>query len=227
MHCQPSRPDCAPIPKQKRRRTGLLTVAFLCLAAGIAGALGVESLLHARLHEGSDGRLDTPRHSAAEWFAATLPVGSAAPDFTLPRLEDGRQVRLSSFRGHKPVVLVFGSLSCDRLCDQWDELERLRRAYQGRAEFLFVYIREAHMDAPRDRSRPPMEWVQQTVAERKLAFPCIFAGGGEVERAYDAWPKRLVVVGVDGRIALDAGRGLPDRWELDEVEAWLESHTHA
>ena len=36
-------------------------------------------------------------------------VGNTAPDFTLPLLDHSGQVTLSSFRGVKPVVLVFGS----------------------------------------------------------------------------------------------------------------------
>ena len=35
--------------------------------------------------------------------------GREAPDFTLPRLDGGSPVRLSSFRGLRPVVLIFGS----------------------------------------------------------------------------------------------------------------------
>jgi hypothetical protein len=36
-------------------------------------------------------------------------VGTEAPDFILPRLGGGERVQLSSFQGHKPVVLIFGS----------------------------------------------------------------------------------------------------------------------
>lgn len=32
-----------------------------------------------------------------------------APDFRLPSLDDDRSIGLSDFRGHKPVVLIFGS----------------------------------------------------------------------------------------------------------------------
>lgn len=39
----------------------------------------------------------------------TLHVGEAAPDFTLPTADKKSEVRLSSFRGRVPVVLVFGS----------------------------------------------------------------------------------------------------------------------
>src|SRR5262249_50403895 len=41
--------------------------------------------------------------------AGHLKVGAAAPDFDLPTLDNRARVRLSSFRGEKPVVLVFGS----------------------------------------------------------------------------------------------------------------------
>ena len=36
-------------------------------------------------------------------------VGHMAPDFELPTLGGVEHVRLSAFRGHRPVVLVFGS----------------------------------------------------------------------------------------------------------------------
>jgi len=36
-------------------------------------------------------------------------VGADAPDFRLPRLGSGEKVQLSSFRGRKPVALIFGS----------------------------------------------------------------------------------------------------------------------
>jgi hypothetical protein len=41
--------------------------------------------------------------------AGHVNVGDTAPDFTLPRLDHSGDVTVSSFRGIKPVVLVFGS----------------------------------------------------------------------------------------------------------------------
>lgn len=46
------------------------------------------------------------------WLRArggTLQVGQEAPDFTLPRQSRNGTVTLSSHRGSRPVVLVFGS----------------------------------------------------------------------------------------------------------------------
>lgn len=41
--------------------------------------------------------------------AGKLKVGDVAPDFNLPTADKHEHVRLSSFRGKMPVVLVFGS----------------------------------------------------------------------------------------------------------------------
>lgn len=46
------------------------------------------------------------------WLQArrgTLHVGDAAPDITLKTSDRSSEVSLSSFRGQKPVVLIFGS----------------------------------------------------------------------------------------------------------------------
>ena len=46
------------------------------------------------------------------WLVArrgTLKVGDRAPDFELKTTDGSSAVRLSSFQGQKPVVLIFGS----------------------------------------------------------------------------------------------------------------------
>ena len=41
--------------------------------------------------------------------AGHLKVGDPAPDFSLPTRDQKARVELTSFRGQKPVVLIFGS----------------------------------------------------------------------------------------------------------------------
>lgn len=41
--------------------------------------------------------------------AGNLKTGDIAPDFTLPLLDQSASATISSFRGAKPVVLIFGS----------------------------------------------------------------------------------------------------------------------
>jgi hypothetical protein len=42
---------------------------------------------------------------------APLPVGEPAPDLMLPALEGDGSFHLSSFRGSRPVLLIFGSFT--------------------------------------------------------------------------------------------------------------------
>jgi hypothetical protein len=75
--------------------------------------------------------------------AAPLRPGDMAPDFALRDL-DGKQVRLSDYRGRMPVVIEFGSISCPIATGRAADLDTLAHHYQGKIAFLFVYSNEAH-----------------------------------------------------------------------------------
>ena len=72
---------------------------FAFAAAGL-----LVSLAAAQTQRQGPGRSadDMPRQGS-------LHSGDLAPDFTLKTKEGDRAVKLSSFRGKRPVVLVFGS----------------------------------------------------------------------------------------------------------------------
>ncbi len=77
-------------------------------------------------------------------FAAQAPAeGERAPDFVLISL-DGEEVRLSEFRGDRPVVLQFGSHSCPVYRYRRHSMRTLVEEYQDRVHFLMVYTVEAH-----------------------------------------------------------------------------------
>ncbi|GIW81287.1 MAG: hypothetical protein KatS3mg105_3094 [Gemmatales bacterium] len=57
---------------------------------------------------GKKGEVNTPP-ARGERKQTRLKVGDPAPDFSLPDLSGKNEVRLSSFKGKKPVVLIFGS----------------------------------------------------------------------------------------------------------------------
>ncbi|NOX56625.1 MAG: redoxin domain-containing protein [Planctomycetes bacterium] len=50
-----------------------------------------------------------PRARRIPRFRDTLKVGEKAPDFELKTVDGKKTVRLSSFRGKRPVLLIFGS----------------------------------------------------------------------------------------------------------------------
>ena len=58
--------------------------------------------------KGPAGEVNTPP-APGERIQDTIKVGDTAPDFTLPRLKEAGAVKLSSYQGQKPVVLIFGS----------------------------------------------------------------------------------------------------------------------
>jgi hypothetical protein len=167
-----------------------------------------------------------------------LAVGELAPDFTLPALTGALEVRLNSFRGHKPVVLIFGSFSCTVLCRHLEELVRLNRTYKDRAEFLFVNIAEAGhtitgleflIEGMKANSSLPLDVRRErTLRAMKLKgfdLPAVIdRDDAAVETAYEAFPVRLVVVGIDGEIALDLGNGALRDWDLGPLENWLKNH---
>ena len=57
---------------------------------------------------GKTGETNTPA-AKGERKTTTLRAGDPAPDFTLPDLKKTTDVKLSSYQGKKPVVLIFGS----------------------------------------------------------------------------------------------------------------------
>jgi hypothetical protein len=230
------------------RRRGLATLGILlgCLPVAAAVAVVTEEALEARrralvLAGGGPGGPGVPAPmtpvmsgKAARVFQQTegLPPGREPPDFTLPDTS-GKAVTLSSFRGKRPVVLVFGSFGCNLFCDSLGWLCRLRDASRGRAEFLFVYVSEApHNSTPLPKAARPIPSPTGEDARLQRVRWYEEEGGGDlrwlldgaderVEELYGAWPRRLVIVGIDGRVVFDAGHGLMRPWDEAEIERHL------
>lgn len=96
----------------------LLRVLGVCVAAWLAVSAG----LYAAMRQTPDAFGQVMKHVPLPmmlvlpfetlWNRArggAVAVGEPAPDFSLPTLDHASQVRLSSFRGSRPVALVFGS----------------------------------------------------------------------------------------------------------------------
>jgi hypothetical protein len=91
----------------RRRRTahGSTPCRGMRMRASLPFYLGVAMLCSAGIDVG-----------LAEWQQARHSINRVdiresmmAPDFRLPSLGEERTVRLSDYRGHKPVVLIFGN----------------------------------------------------------------------------------------------------------------------
>jgi type I thyroxine 5'-deiodinase len=113
------------------------------------------------------------------------------------------------------------------------------REWSGRAEFLFVYIREAHASDAWQLAQNERDDVilaqpktfderrnvaQTCAAELALSMPCVVDDmENSVDTAYAGWPERLYVVDTHGRIAYAGLRG-PFGFDPAEVARWLETN---
>lgn len=113
-------------------------------------------------------------------------------------------------------------------------MNALAEKYKGRAEFLLVYIREAH---PTDgwqvkineregvllptakNAEEKEDHASACVTKLDIRFTTLVDGmDNKVEEAYAGWPDRLYLVGKDGRIAWKGDVG-PRGFRPPELEA--------
>jgi Ca2+-binding EF-hand superfamily protein len=150
--------------------------------------------------------------------------GTLAPDFELRSPDGQRTVQLSTFRGKKPVVLIFGCFTCGNYRTYSETLEALYRERKVEAEFLRVYVREAHPSdthAPTGTNARAGVLIKQpvTLDERcrvaefcatalKIETPMVVDGiDNRVGQAYGGWPDRLYLIDRDGRVVYQGGPG--------------------
>jgi type I thyroxine 5'-deiodinase len=115
--------------------------------------------------------------------------------------------------------------------------------YCDRAEFFLVYIREAHPDSilyTKVDGAEVLKKIGQTAggddrkenaklcaATLKLSMPTLIDGeDNRVNRSYGAWPDRLYVIGIDGKVAYQGAPG-PKGFRPGEVVEWLKKNANA
>jgi len=116
------------------------------------------------------------------------------------------------------------------------DLVKLYSDYKDHADFLQVYVREAHPTDEWEMKKnldenvcyPQPKTLEQRVAIandfiKRFHFPMPF-GVDEMNNAandaYAAWPERIYIVDENGRIAYRGGMG-PFHYKPEEARAWL------
>ena len=108
--------------------------------------------------------------------------------------------------------------------------------YKDHADFLTVYVREAHpLDEWQMKSnvKDDVCYAQPKTLEQRMAiandftkrfkYPLPFGVddmGNGADLAYSAWPERLYIIDENGRIAYRGGMG-PFNYKPAEARAWL------
>jgi hypothetical protein len=88
----------------------IVSAAWLLVGIALATAAAQPPSQAGKHRKAEDGEIITPP-ARGERIEDHLKVGDLAPDFTLADPQGKAQVKLSSFRGRQPVVLVFGSFT--------------------------------------------------------------------------------------------------------------------
>lgn len=163
-------------------------------------------------------------------------VGDRAPDFILKSPDGKDRVTLSKLTGQKPTVLCFGNFTCGPFRGLYPDVDAVYRKYKDEANFLMVYVREAH---------PTDGWKMNSNAKAGVSFkqPTTYPERIEVceqfrkrlnpgmpvvvddindpaGTAYSGMPARLYVIDAHGKVAFKSGRG-PFGFKPQELEQAL------
>ena len=163
-------------------------------------------------------------------------VEQSAPDFTLKTVDGKDSVQLSKLIGKKPTVLVLGNFTCGPFRSLYASVETLHKRYKKDANFLMVYVREAHpSDGWKMESNTRVGVVAKqptTLEERKevagrfcerlkATMPFVVDDINDaVGHAYSAMPGRFYVIDQGGKVAYKSGRG-PFGFRFGEMEQAL------
>jgi Iodothyronine deiodinase len=118
------------------------------------------------------------------------------------------------------------------------ELEELYDRHGGVVAFFVVYIREAHpedgwvleenredgvaLEDPTSLAERA-EAAEACVVRLRTRIPVLLDDvDDEVALAYGGWPDRLYLIGRDGRVAFQGGRG-PDGFQPEELAAAIDA----
>lgn len=219
------------------------------------------------LHEGGEGdlwqkvsgalegmkdsdRIGFVQTHVLEWLRKAPEVGQKAPNVQLRDIRSGDSFQLLERVGSKPLVLIFGSFTCQ----PWRHaasgfISELQKRFSDNVDFLTIYIKEAHVkgkgewpmlvrekavDKQKNDAQEGIYYAQPETFEERVEIANDFVNWGEYAvnlalddvtdeacHRYAAFPSRLYVIAPDGIIIYRGGRG-PFEFNPEELEEWLE-----
>jgi thiol-disulfide isomerase/thioredoxin len=141
----------------------------------------------------------------AETLSTMLPLGTAAPAFSLPDVVSGRQISLETFAAERALLVMFICRHCPFVKHVQGELARLGRDYGGRGVGI-VAIASNDADAYPD-DRP--DRLAAMAREQGFGFPVCYDESQATAKAYSA-------ACTPDFFLFDAGRRLAYRGQLDD-----------
>jgi peroxiredoxin len=135
-----------------------------------------------------------------------LPLGTAAPAFTLPDVTTGRQVSLSDFAAKEALLVMFICNHCPYVVHVREELARLGADYADCPLAIVAISSNDPVSYPDDSP----DNLKKMAAEAHFEFPVLFDETQDVARAYDA-------VCTPDFFLFDQDRRLVYRGQLDDT----------
>ena len=114
--------------------------------------------------------------------SAMLPLGTLAPDFSLPATVSGRSLSLAQIRGTQATIIMFTCNHCPYVKHVQAEIVRLARDYQPRGVGVAAISSNDVAQYPEDG---PTE-MAHLAGQLGYALPYLYDESQDVARAYDA-----------------------------------------
>lgn len=110
------------------------------------------------------------------------PLGSLAPDFSLPSVVDGKTYSLASFADKKALLIIFTCRHCPYVVHVKEELAKLGNDY-AREDIAIVGI--SSNDAENYKDDSP-EKLKEFAQELRLTYPLLYDESQAVAKEYTA-----------------------------------------
>ncbi|BAW96591.1 peroxiredoxin [[Synechococcus] sp. NIES-970] len=111
-----------------------------------------------------------------------LPLGSAAPDFSLPDVTTGQTVKLADFQGKAGLLVIFLCRHCPFVIHIQAELARLGADFIPQNLGIVAISANDVENYPDDRP----EKLKEMAAELRLNFPILYDQSQAIAKAYQA-----------------------------------------
>lgn len=111
-----------------------------------------------------------------------LPLGTAAPDFSLPDVVSGKRISLATFAGRPALLVMFICRHCPYVVHVREELARLGKDYAGKAIGIVAISANDAVGYPDDAP----EQLKAMAQELGFTFPFCYDERQDIAQAYTA-----------------------------------------
>lgn len=111
-----------------------------------------------------------------------LPLGTPAPDFSLPCVATGRTVSLADYAGRQALLVMFICAHCPYVVHVRPELVRVARDYAGKSVGIVAITANDAAQYPEDAPKPTAAMAR----EAGFTFPVLFDESQSAAKAYTA-----------------------------------------